>query len=98
MKVLLTGGGTGGHFYPLIAIAEELNALAQKEKIIDLKLYYMSDSPYDKRMLFENRITFVQIPAGKMRLYFSIRNFFDLSKNYVSKVSTGFAALKQIFS
>lgn len=83
MKVLLTGGGTGGHFYPLIAIAEELNSIAQKEKIIDLKLYYMSDSPYDKRMLFENRITFVQVPAGKMRLYFSIRNFFDIFKTAV---------------
>jgi len=55
MKILLTGGGTGGHFYPLIAIAEELHKVADKAKIIDLKLYYMSDSPYDKRMLFENR-------------------------------------------
>ena len=78
MKILLTGGGSGGHFYPLIAIAEKLNELASREKILDLKLYYMSDAPYDKRMLFENRITYVQIPAGKMRLYFSIRNFFDL--------------------
>ena len=24
MKILLTGGGTGGHFYPLIAVAEEI--------------------------------------------------------------------------
>lgn len=78
MKILLTGGGSGGHFYPLIAIAESLNELALEEKIINLKLYYMSDKPYDKRMLFENGITYVQIPAGKMRLYFSIRNFFDL--------------------
>jgi UDP-N-acetylglucosamine--N-acetylmuramyl-(pentapeptide) pyrophosphoryl-undecaprenol N-acetylglucosamine transferase len=78
MKILLTGGGTGGHFYPLIAIAEELNNLAEKEKIIDLKLYYMSDDPYDKHMLFENRITYVQVPAGKMRTYFSIRNFLDI--------------------
>jgi len=77
MKILLTGGGTGGHFYPLIAIAEKLIEIADKEKIIDLKLYYMSDSPYDKRMLFENSITYVQIPAGKMRRYFSIQNFFD---------------------
>ena len=77
MKILLAGGGSGGHFYPLIAIAEELNDLAEKEKIIDLKLYYMSNTPYDKRMLFENRITYVQVPSGKMRLYFSIRNFFD---------------------
>jgi len=78
MKILLTGGGTGGHFYPLIAIAEELIELTEKEKIIDLKLYYMSDSPYDKRMLFENNITYIQIPAGKMRKYFSIKNFFDM--------------------
>jgi UDP-N-acetylglucosamine--N-acetylmuramyl-(pentapeptide) pyrophosphoryl-undecaprenol N-acetylglucosamine transferase len=80
MKILLTGGGTGGHFYPLIAIAEKLREVANKEKIIDLKLYYMSDKPYDKRMLFENRMTFVQIPSGKMRKYFSIKNFFDTFK------------------
>ncbi len=80
MKILLTGGGTGGHFYPLIAIAEKLIEIADKEKIIDLKLYYMSDSPYDKRMLFENNITFVQVPAGKMRLYFSLKNISDVIK------------------
>lgn len=78
MKILLTGGGTGGHFYPLIAIAEELSILAQKEKILDIKLYYMSDAPYDKQILFNNRITFVQVPAGKMRTYSSVRNFFDM--------------------
>ena len=78
MKILLTGGGTGGHFYPLIAISEQLIELTEKQKIIDLKLYYMSDSPYDKRMLFENNIKYIQIPAGKMRTYFSIRNFFDM--------------------
>jgi len=78
MKILLTGGGTGGHFYPLIAIAEKLNELSSKQKIINLRLYYMSDAPYDKRMLFENGITYIQIPAGKMRTYFSIRNLFDM--------------------
>lgn len=80
MKILLTGGGTGGHFYPLIAIAEKLIEEADNQKIIDLKLYYMSDKPYDKRMLFENKITFVSIPCGKMRTYFSLNNFFDIFK------------------
>lgn len=80
MKILLTGGGTGGHFYPLIAIAEKLVEEADKQKIIDLKLYYMSDKPYDKRLLFENKITYIQIPCGKMRTYFSISNFFDIFK------------------
>lgn len=83
MKIMLTGGGTGGHFYPLIAIAEKLVDLGDKNKIIDLKLYYMADKPYDRRLLYENGITFVQIPAGKMRIYFSIKNFFDLIKTAI---------------
>ena len=29
MKILLTGGGSGGHFYPLIAVAEEINKISQ---------------------------------------------------------------------
>ncbi len=80
MKILLTGGGTGGHFYPLIAIAEKLNELASAQKIVTLKLYYMSDSPYDKRMLFENGITYVEVPAGKVRTYSSIKNYIDMFK------------------
>ncbi|MBP6931116.1 MAG: undecaprenyldiphospho-muramoylpentapeptide beta-N-acetylglucosaminyltransferase [Candidatus Pacebacteria bacterium] len=94
MKILLTGGGTGGHFYPLIAIAEEINKLVDKEKILDVKLYYMSDAPYDKRMLFENNIEFVGVPAGKMRTYSSILNFLDLFKT-----ATGlFYGLIRLFS
>lgn len=77
MKILLTGGGTGGHFYPLIAIAEQLLEIAEKEKIINLKLYYMSDAPYDKRMLFENKLEYIKVPSGKMRTYKSIHNFLD---------------------
>ena len=91
MKILLTGGGTGGHFYPLIAIAQRISEIADRDKIVDLKLYYMSDDAYNKRLLFENKITFVKVPAGKMRTYFSINNFFDLFK-------TAFGALIGIIS
>ncbi len=87
MKILLTGGGTGGHFYPLIAIAEKIIEIVDKEKIIDLKLYYMSDSPYNKHLLFENKIIFVKVPTGKMRTYFSIRNFFDFFKTAIGALS-----------
>ncbi len=94
MKILLTGGGTGGHFYPLIAIAEKLNERALNEKIIGLKLYYMSDKPYDKRMLFENSITYIQIPSGKMRTYFSVRNFFDM---FTTAIGAFFGLLSMFF-
>ena len=39
MKIMLTGGGTGGHFYPLIAIAQKLNEVGDQEKIANLKIY-----------------------------------------------------------
>jgi len=80
MKILFTGGGTGGHFYPIIAIAEEVNRIIDEEKIVGAKLYYMSDTPYDKGALYDNGITFLQSPAGKQRTYFSLLNFFDIFK------------------
>lgn len=80
MKIVLTGGGTGGHFYPLIAVAEEINKIVDQEKIAHVEMYYFSDAPYDKEILFENRIHFVQIPAGKLRVYFSFKNFTDMFK------------------
>ena len=80
MKIVLAGGGSGGHFYPLIAIAEQLRTMAEEEKILDMKLYYMSDVPYEKTALFENQITFVSATSGKRRLYSSFKNFTDLFK------------------
>ncbi|TAK58106.1 UDP-N-acetylglucosamine--N-acetylmuramyl-(pentapeptide) pyrophosphoryl-undecaprenol N-acetylglucosamine transferase [Patescibacteria group bacterium] len=80
MKILLTGGGTGGHFYPIIAIASAIRAVAREEKIIAPQIYYMAETQYDSRVLFDNEITFVPISAGKVRTYFSILNFFDLFK------------------
>ena len=75
MKIVFTGGGTGGHFYPIIAVAERVNQIIDDESIIGAKLYYLSDNPYDKEALFENSLTYQEINAGKMRTYFSLRNF-----------------------
>ncbi len=80
MKIVFTGGGTGGHFYPIIAVAEKVNKIIDEENIIGAKLYYFSDSPYDKVALLEQGLIFEQVNAGKMRTYFSIKNFFDIFK------------------
>jgi UDP-N-acetylglucosamine--N-acetylmuramyl-(pentapeptide) pyrophosphoryl-undecaprenol N-acetylglucosamine transferase len=80
MKILFTGGGSGGHFYPIVAIAQKVNELIQKEKILDAKLYFMSDSPYNKAVLYENEMIYVYASAGKMRRYFSLLSILDVFK------------------
>lgn len=77
MTIVFTGGGTGGHFYPIIAIAEALNDLVRKEQLLAPKLYYLAPTSFDEKALFENGITYIYTPAGKMRRYASIRNFTD---------------------
>lgn len=80
MKILLTGGGTGGHFYPLMAVARALNAVADQEKIAKLDLIYMAESPYDKNVLLQNGIKFKKTYSGKIRRYFSFLNILDMFK------------------
>lgn len=80
MKILLTGGGTGGHFYPVIAVAEAIREIAKEEKLLDPFLYYAAPDPYNRDMLVANDITFVRTSAGKMRRYFSLMNVLDLFK------------------
>lgn len=80
MKILLTGGGTGGHFYPIIAIAEQINLLVKENHLLSPQLYYMSSEPYNEGLLYEKNIIFKPVTSGKIRTYFSILNFFDLFK------------------
>jgi len=76
MKILLTGGGTGGHFYPIIAIAAELNEIAKENRLVRPDFFYMSTDPYNEGLLFENNITFVEISSGKIRRHLSPINIF----------------------
>lgn len=94
MKILFTGGGSGGHFYPLMAVAESINEMVKKENLISPQMYFMSDSPYDAEALIENNITFISIPAGKIRLYASASNFFDFFRTAFGVI----VALKKVFS
>ncbi len=80
MKIVFTAGGTGGHFYPIIAVAEALRDIVKERKLLDPELYYAAPSPYDKKLLFEYDIKFKRIAAGKLRRNGIVRNFFDLFK------------------
>ena len=70
----LTGGGSGGHFYPLMAVAEQLTRY--DTTALDLELHYFGPEPYNQTNLDDLGITFTQIPAGKRTKYFSLGNLF----------------------
>jgi len=80
MRIGLTGGGTGGHFYPIIAVVEEIQKISEEERLVLPQYSYYADTPYNDRLLFENRINYVHIPAGKWRRYFAIQNYTDIFK------------------
>lgn len=94
MKIVFTGGGTGGHFYPIIAVVQKVNQIIDKEHLIGAKLYYLSDGPYDKEMLVENELIYEEIGSGKMRTYFSFMNFIDLFKIFFGTIN----AIYKLFS
>ena len=64
----------------MIAVAQEINNIATERKLLKPKLYFLSNSPYNKKKLFENNIEFKKISAGKLRRNFSVLNFFGLFK------------------
>lgn len=88
MKVVFAGGG-GGHFYPIIAIAQELEALLEERKIANVQMYFIADKPYDERALFEHHLTFKRLLTGKMRTYTTLENIVDVFR-------TGFACIRAI--
>jgi UDP-N-acetylglucosamine--N-acetylmuramyl-(pentapeptide) pyrophosphoryl-undecaprenol N-acetylglucosamine transferase len=77
MKIGFVGGGTGGHFYPLMAVANELAQDTNQPE-----LYYFGPAPYDEAALAQYNITYIYCPAGKLRRYFSIQNFVDIFRNF----------------
>lgn len=83
MKLLFTGGGSGGHFYPIIAVVQEIQKIAREDRLVKPKLYYISSSSYDARVLYENDIQFRRVMSGKLRRYFSLLNIFDAVKVFL---------------
>ena len=80
MRIALTGGGTGGHFYPLIAIAEAIEDICKERTLIEPELYYIGPAAFDVDALREHDIIHVRTSAGRMRRYGSILNVLDIFK------------------
>ncbi|PIP28095.1 MAG: undecaprenyldiphospho-muramoylpentapeptide beta-N-acetylglucosaminyltransferase [Candidatus Moranbacteria bacterium CG23_combo_of_CG06-09_8_20_14_all_35_22] len=76
MKIVLTGGGTGGHIIPLIAVARKI-----KEKEIATEFMFLGPKEnFSKKFMTAEGITIKHAMSGKMRRYFSILNFVDALK------------------
>ncbi len=82
MRILFTGGGTGGHIYPIIAIKKTLERIEQglpagKARI---EFLYIGPNSFAKGAFKKENIKCKFILAGKLRRYFSLANFVDLFK------------------
>jgi len=78
MTIAFTGGSTGGHFYPLIAIAEAITDQVRERRLVTPRLYYLGPTPFDAPALYENNLVYIHVPAGKVRRYFSFQNYLDV--------------------
>jgi UDP-N-acetylglucosamine--N-acetylmuramyl-(pentapeptide) pyrophosphoryl-undecaprenol N-acetylglucosamine transferase len=82
MKIALTGGGSGGHFYPLIAVAGAIEEIVKERALITPDLYYVGPAPFESAALLEHNITYIASSAGRVRRYASILNIIDMFKTF----------------
>ncbi|HEY4516464.1 MAG TPA: glycosyltransferase [Candidatus Paceibacterota bacterium] len=93
MKIVLLGGGTGGHFYPLIAVAEAVEDLCAERVLLEPEFFYLGPPPFDPPTLLEHGITYRAAPAGRVRRFASLWNVFDVFKTGIGIIR----AIPQIF-
>lgn len=76
MRIILTGGGTGGHLTPLIAVAKKI-----KEKVPEVEFYFIGPKgKMEDEIMGRENIPIRNILAGKLRRYFSFQNVVDFFK------------------
>ena len=84
--VAFTGGGTGGHIYPGLAVADELKNIAKSNNHKISIIWIGCSKGMDKNIVEKGMGSdgtpiadmFYGIPSGKLRRYLSWQNFTDL--------------------
>lgn len=82
MRILFTGGGSGGHIIPLIAVVQEIKKHAHEQGMFNIEFVFIG--PTIKNTLWEGLlkkegIKVINITAGKIRRYFSFQNIVDIA-------------------
>ncbi len=75
-RILLVGGGSGGHVFPLISVADSLKNLAVKENK-DVEIILLGEGRFFEEAAKNSGFKYKKILAGKFRRYFSLENFLD---------------------
>jgi UDP-N-acetylglucosamine--N-acetylmuramyl-(pentapeptide) pyrophosphoryl-undecaprenol N-acetylglucosamine transferase len=89
VTIAFTGGGTGGHIYPGLAIIE---GLKEKLPVGEYKIIWIgSNAGMDRSIVEGARLEFFGIPAGRLRRYFTLKTIPD-----AFKVAAGFFASRRI--
>ena len=76
MKIVLTGGSTGGHIIPLVAVARRI-----KKKEVDAEFVFIGpQNKFSKKFMQAEGIEIKHAMSGKFRRYFSLLNILDIFK------------------
>lgn len=80
LRIAFTGGGSGGHVYPLLAVAGEVQKLATGS---DLQMDYFGPKDAFAVLITSSGMRFHSVMGAKLRNYSILQNILDVPKFFI---------------